>query len=149
MPAVTPTSTFQTSGPGSLLGKYKLTGKLGAGGMGIVFAAEHQRLGRKVAIKLLKPEYGSDSRQAKRFQAEAKLVSRIGHPNIVEVYDFGQLFDGAHYFVMELLEGENLRQRQAQRPLSDAEIMAVFVPLIAAVQAAHNINVVHRDLKPD
>src|SRR5262245_2361705 len=128
--ALTPTSTFQTSGPGSLLGKYRLTGKLGAGGMGIVFAAEHQRLGRRVAIKLLKPEYGSDSRQAKRFQTEARLVSRIGHPNIVEVYDFGHLPDGSHYFVMELLEGITLRKRLSEKPLSDAEIMAIFVPLI-------------------
>lgn len=144
-----PTATFTAIGPGTHLGKYRLAERLGVGGMGVVYAAEHLRLGRRVAVKLLKPEFGADSTQAKRFQAEARLVSSLGHPNIVEVYDYGQLPDGCLYYVMELLDGQTLQRRLAQRPLSDAELLAVFAPLLSAVQAAHQVGAVHRDLRPE
>jgi serine/threonine-protein kinase len=84
-----------------------------------------------------------------RFQREAELVTKLGHPNIVAVYDFGQSPTGAPYFVMELVSGQTLRQRLEQGPLSDDEIIAIFAPLLSAVAAAHTAGVVHRDLKPE
>ncbi len=84
-----------------------------------------------------------------RFQMEAELVTKIGHPNIVAVYDFGRLADGCLYYVMEMISGESLRSRLSRGPLSDPEIVEVFAPLLSAVRAAHDIGVVHRDLKPE
>ncbi len=80
---------------------------------------------------------------------EAELVTKIGHPNIVAVYDFGRLGDGCLYYVMEMISGESLRARLSRQMLSDAELVEVFAPLLSAVRAAHDIGVVHRDLKPD
>src|SRR4051812_20329682 len=80
---------------------------------------------------------------------EAELVTRIGHPNIVAVYDFGRLADGCLYYVMEKIAGESLGSRLRRGTLSDQEIVEVFGPLLSAVRAAHEIGVVHRDLKPD
>src|SRR4051812_34965950 len=93
------------------LGKYVVTEKLGEGGMGVVFAGVHEALGREVAIKLLRAEYASNVQVVPRFQAEAEAVSRIGHANIVAVYDFGRLPDGALYYVMERVRGLTLADR--------------------------------------
>ena len=136
-------------GEGTELGRYRLIRKLGEGGMGVVYEAEHRELGRKVAIKVLRTGTTSSDIQAARFQREAELVSRIGHPNIVEIYDFGRTSDGNLYFVMELLHGESLRSRLRTRPLSDREIAEIFAPLLSAIAAAHSQGIVHRDLKPD
>ena len=132
-------------GEGTELGRYRLIRKLGEGGMGVVYEAEHRELGRKVAIKVLRTGTTSSDIQAARFQREAELVSRIGHPNIVEIYDFGRTSDGNLYFVMELLHGESLRSRLRTRPLSDREIAEVFAPLLSAIAAAHSQGIVHRD----
>ena len=77
------------------------------------------------------------------------MVSRIGHPNIVEVYDFGHTDDGCLYYVMEILDGESLRARIRRGLLSDQEIASTFAPLLSAVAAAHALGIIHRDLKPD
>ena len=117
--------------------------------MGTVYAALHERLGREVAVKILRPDLCSHLESAARFQREAELVSRIGHPSIVAVYDFGRAADGSLYYVMELVAGRTLRARLEEGPLSDEEIAAVMAPLLSAVHAAHGVGVVHRDLKPD
>ncbi|HMU37651.1 MAG TPA: protein kinase [Pseudomonadota bacterium] len=136
-------------GEGSELGRYRLLQKLGEGGMGVVFLAEHRDLGRTVAIKVLRTGAFHTEVQATRFQREAEMVTRIGHPNIVEVYDFGRTDDGSLYYVMELLNGESLRSRLRRSPLSDDEISTTFAPLLSAIGAAHDLGIIHRDLKPD
>lgn len=133
-------------GPGTVVGKYRLTGHLGNGAMGVVFSAVHEALGRQVAIKFLRREFTVSAELVMRFQREAELVSRIGHPNIVAVYDAGTTEDGSLYYVMERLQGEALAERLARAPLQDAEIGEVFSALASAVKAAHAIGVVHRDL---
>lgn len=147
-----PASTSATSeelGPGAVLGKYRVNARLGEGAMGVVYAAVHERLGRPVAIKVLRRELSENTELSGRFQMEAELVTKIGHPNIVAVYDFGRLADGCLYYVMEMISGESLRARLSRGTLGDAEIVEVFGPLLSAVRAAHDIGVVHRDLKPD
>lgn len=113
--------------------------------MGVVYEAEHLGLGRKVAVKVLRAGTASSDVQAARFQREAELVSRIGHPNIVEVYDFGRTVDGSLYFVMELLRGESLRARLRSGVLSDSEIAEIFAPLLSAISAAHALGIIHRE----
>ena len=133
-------------GPGSILGgKYRLLRVLGSGAMGTVYAALHEKLGRDVAIKVLNAELGQHGDALVRFQREAELVTKLGHPNIVAVYDFGQCPNKAPYFVMEVVSGQTLRHRLEQGPLGDDEIIAVFAPLLSAVAAAHSAGVVHRD----
>src|ERR1700712_4768027 len=138
------------SGSGSVLGgKYRLTQRLGDGAMGTVYAAVHERLGREVAVKILRADLCSHTESAARFQREAELVTRLGHPNIVAVYDFGHAADGGLYYVMERIAGRTLRERLDEGPLSDDEIVQVFAPLLSALQVAHGVGVVHRDLKPE
>jgi serine/threonine-protein kinase len=127
-------------------GKYRLTRRLGDGAMGTVFAAQHERLGREVAVKILRADLCSHVETAARFQREAELVTRIGHPSIVAVYDFGRADDGSLYYVMELIAGQTLRARLQQGPLSDDELVTVFAPLLSALAAAHGVGVVHRGL---
>ncbi len=137
-------------GPGSILGgKYRLDRVLGAGAMGTVYSAVHEKLGRDVAIKVLNSELGQHQEAMARFQREAELVTRLGHPNIVAVYDFGLCPNGAPFFVMEVVTGETLRKRLDRGPLSDDEVVSLFAPLLSAVGAAHAAGVVHRDLKPE
>jgi serine/threonine protein kinase len=116
--------------------------------MGTVYAAEHEHLGRAVAVKILHADLTLNPDQAKRFLREAELVAQLRHPNIVTAYDFGQTDDGSLYYVMERLNGETLRARLNRSPLSDGEIREVFLPLLAALQAAHKSGIVHRDIKP-
>jgi len=141
--------TASQLGPGSILGKYRISKRLGEGGMGVVFAAVHTKLGRSVAIKVLRRELCTAQEQLLRFQREAELVTRIGHPNIVAVYDFGHIGDGSLYYVMELLSGESMRSRLNGGPLSEAELIDLFTQLLSAVRAAHEVGAVHRDLKPE
>ena len=142
-------SGMEVLSDGATLGKYRISKRLGEGGMGVVYAAMHERLGRPVAIKVLRRELSRNNEQSSRFQMEAELVTRIGHPNIVQVYDFGRLPDDSLYFVMEMIKGESLRDRLLKKPLSDQEVVQTFGPLLSALRAAHGIGVVHRDLKPD
>jgi len=96
---------------GNTIGNYKVTARLGEGGMGVVYLAEHPALGRKAAIKVLHPQMAADPQVVSRFFQEARASNAIRHPNIVDTYDFGTLADGASYIIMEYLEGENLRVR--------------------------------------
>ncbi|MSP62753.1 MAG: hypothetical protein EXR72_20965 [Myxococcales bacterium] len=135
---------------GQLIGKYRLTDKLGEGGMGVVFGGIHETLGRNVAIKVLRAEFAKNETVVRRFQQEAEAVSRIGHANIVAVYDLGQLADGSFYYVMERILGETLSDRLLSNPpMSAQEIVAVFSQICRALRATHSQNIVHRDLKPD
>jgi hypothetical protein len=135
---------------GQVLGKYRLTEKLGEGGMGMVFAGVHETLGREVAVKFLRPEVAMNPAAVARFRQEAEAVSHIGHPNIVSIYDFGQLADGSLYYVMERIPGESLASRIRRPPIMTAqELLSIFSQICRALAATHSLNIVHRDLKPD
>lgn len=126
---------------------YEVDAVLGQGGMGIVFRARHLKLGRLVAVKMsLAGSYASEH-ERERFRREAEAVAALRHPNIVQVYDVGDL-EGRPYFTMELMEGGSLAQRQASVPQSAREAATLVVSLAEAVHAAHQGGIVHRDLKP-
>ncbi|MER2564268.1 MAG: serine/threonine-protein kinase [Myxococcaceae bacterium] len=129
-------------------GAYAVETLLGEGTMGCVYRARHQTLGRKVAIKSLHPSLLNNASLVRRFLQEARLVNTINHPHIVEVYDFVEA-PGQVYAVMELLEGETLAHRLETKPLSLAEVLRLAEQLAEALEAAHALSVVHRDLKPD
>jgi eukaryotic-like serine/threonine-protein kinase len=131
-------------------GKYRLVRKLGEGGMGAVYAGEHTRITRTVAVKMLTSKMSGNEVVAQRFIQEAQAASSIGHPNIIEIFDFGEEPDGTHYMVMELLEGESLADRIRRRGrLPPGQAVAFAIQLLEGLQAAHEKGIVHRDLKPD
>ena len=121
---------------------------LGKGGMGAVYKARQKQLDRLVAIKILPPEVGSDSAFAERFSREARALARLSHPNIVAVYDSGQV-DGLYYFIMEYVDGVNLRQTIQAGRLKPQEALAIVPQICDALQFAHDGGVVHRDIKPE
>ncbi len=135
--------------PGTALGEYRIEAKIGQGGMGVVFSAVHPLIGKRAAIKILKKELCADPHQLERFIDEARVVNQIGHPNIVDVFAFGEMPDGRSYFVMEWLKGETLRARIARSQIGPIEIAQIVRPLARALEAAHEKGVIHRDLKPD
>ena len=135
--------------PGTKLGEYQIEAKIGQGGMGVVFSAFHPLIGKRAAIKILKRELCADPFTVERFVDEARVVNQIGHPNIVDIFAFGEMPDGRSYFVMEWLKGETLRARIARGPIEVAETCRVVRLLARALQAAHEKGVIHRDLKPD
>jgi tRNA A-37 threonylcarbamoyl transferase component Bud32 len=137
--------------PGTRVGEggtYRVMRKLGEGGMGAVFEAEHALTGKRVALKWMHPEVGAAPELAARFLREAQAAARVRHPNVVDVYDFGQDGDAA-YLVMECLEGETLGAALARGGLSPGEVIALLLPAMRATSAAHKQGVVHRDIKPD
>ena len=128
---------------------YEVTGLLGRGGMGAVWVAQHRRLpGKRVAIKVLLAG-GADPQALARFQREAEIASRIGHPNIVDVLDFNTLADGTPYQVLEFLDGESLGARLKRGALPLATVIDLTRQMGSALLAAHRAGVVHRDLKPE
>ena len=135
---------------GELLGSYRVLSLLGEGGMGRVYMAEHIKLGRKVALKLLRPEYAVKRDAVRRFFQEARAVNKIGHDNIVDITDLQEL-DGGTFIIMELLQGEDLAdlQRRCDAPMPLHRAMQIATQVCDALVAAHKMGVVHRDLKPD
>jgi Tol biopolymer transport system component len=132
---------------GTTLGPYRITGSLGAGGMGEVWRAEDTRLGREVALKVLRGDRHEDPELRARFEREARTVATLAHPNICTLFDVGE-HEGRHYLVMERLEGETLADRLARGPLPVAEAVAVARQIAGALAAAHERGIIHRDLKP-
>ncbi len=134
----------------TLHGTYVLERLLGRGGMGAVWRAKHARLPRPVAIKVLHEQAYESEELLLRFRREAEITSQLGHPHIVEVFDFNVLDDGRAYLVMELLEGQNLRERLRRGPpLEFSEAMRILEQMSSALAHAHRAGVVHRDLKPE
>jgi eukaryotic-like serine/threonine-protein kinase len=134
---------------GQLLdGRYQILHKLGEGGMGEVYAAQHVRLGKAVAIKLLRHEIVSNLEAVKRFEQEAKSASSIGHRNIIGILDSGELPDGRIYLSMELLEGAPLNELIKQ-PLPPERLLNILIQTGHGLAAAHKSNIVHRDMKPE
>jgi serine/threonine protein kinase len=134
---------------GSRVGSYEVIDRLGAGGMGEVYRARDTRLGRTVALKVLRS--GADGELLHRLDREARAASALNHPNIVQIYDVGDAADGAgaHYVVMEYVEGETLRRRLARGPLSLEETLDLGAQLADGLSKAHRAGIVHRDLKPE
>lgn len=133
---------------GSILGNYKLQALIGQGGMGRVFKARHVRLGRTVAIKVLDSRHSRQEDMVKRFFREAQVINEISHHNIVDVTDF-LVSDGHAYCVMEYLVGQSLGELLKRRYVPVAETLRIMRQVADALQAAHDHDVVHRDLKPD
>lgn len=134
---------------GAMLGEYRVLAPLGTGGMGVVYRGEHPVIGRPVAIKLLRREYANDPDHARRFLEEARSLSIARHPNIIDVFSFGETPAGDAFLVMELLEGQSLEQLLAERaPLSAKETLSICMPMLSGLGAAHAAGVIHRDLKP-
>jgi len=134
--------------PGTRLGPYELVALIGAGGMGEVYRARDQRLGRDVAVKVLPASFAADPDRLRRFEQEARAVAALNHPNILGVHDLGQQ-DGTPYMVCELLEGETLRAILARGPLSHRKAIDYAIQTAHGLAAAHGKDIAHRDLKPD
>src|SRR5262245_44020881 len=136
---------------GRRLGPYQILALIGAGGMGEVHLALDTRLGRKVAVKLLLAEFTADAERLRRFEQEARAASALNHPNIITVYEIGEI-EGRRFIVTEYVEGETLRQRMArapQRRIGLSETLEIAVQVAAALQAAHEGGITHRDIKPE
>jgi hypothetical protein len=135
--------------PGTRIGSYEVLDRLGTGGMGAVYRARDTRLGRTVALKLLRP--GADPELLHRLDREARAASALNHPNIVHIYDVGVAAGqaGEHYVVMEYVEGETLRRRLSRGPLPIPELLDLGAQLADGLANAHRAGVVHRDLKPE
>ena len=131
-------------------GKYVLDSVIGTGAIGIVFKASHADLGRTVAIKVLHPRYRDDPALLEVFRAEARAASQLEHPNVARVYDYGQEPDGLVYIVMEYLSGYTLGSVLSVRgKLATARAVEVMMQVCAGLTAAHDHDIVHRDVKPD
>jgi len=130
--------------------RYHVVKKLGEGGMGQVYLAEHVKMGRRSAIKVMNPSMVHDPDAVARFNREASNASRITHPNVCAIYDFGETPEGLIYLAMEFIEGEPLTDLLAREgALKVGRAVAIFMQVAHALQAAHDLGIVHRDLKPD
>jgi serine/threonine-protein kinase len=135
---------------GSVVGeRYRIVSRIGVGGMGAVYRAEHTNMRRDFAIKVLLPELGGKDEFARRFEREAESASRLQHPNIIAVTDFGRTADGALFLAMEFLAGQSLSQIIARGPLPKDLALRIIRQILRGLDHAHGAGVVHRDLKPD
>jgi eukaryotic-like serine/threonine-protein kinase len=132
---------------GTAISHYRITGKLGTGGMGVVYEAEDTRLPRKVALKFLPEELAQDADAVRRFRREAETIALLNHPQICTIYDFGD-HDGRSFIAMECVEGVNLKTYMARKTIETPEVVDIAVQITRALEAAHDKGVVHRDIKP-
>ena len=146
-------SCFRTGGrgDGGLVGQtlshYRITSAIGAGGMGEVYRATDTTLGRDVAIKVLPPEVAHDPERLGRFRREAHLLAPLNHPNIAAIYGLEEA-DGKPFIALELVEGEDLKERLARGAIPVDEALEIAQQIAEALEEAHNKGIVHRDLKP-
>jgi tetratricopeptide (TPR) repeat protein len=132
---------------GHQVGRYRLLREIGGGGMGTVYEAEDTQLGRRVAVKLLPPEYSRDRRAKERFLREARAAAAVDHPNLCTVHDAGES-EGRLYIVLSFYEGETLRDRIRRGPLPLADAREVAIQVARGLARAHEAGIVHRDIKP-
>src|SRR5688572_6036577 len=133
---------------GRTAGHYKILSQLGAGGMGEVYLAHDTRLGRQVALKLLPSYFTRDGERLRRFQQEASAASRLNHPNILTIYEVGQV-DSTQYIATEFIDGLTLRDLLTQKRIEIGEALDVAMQVASALSAAHGAGIVHRDIKPE
>src|SRR5215470_1021109 len=131
---------------GQTLGNYKITHKLGAGGQGEVYKATDNKLGRTVVVKVLPAELTVKETNLKRFEREARLASALDHPNICTIFDLDEA-DGTHFIAMQYVEGKNVRQLVAGRPLELKTAVLIGLQVADALAAAHSRGIIHRDIK--
>src|SRR5215471_13990518 len=134
---------------GGTVAQYKVLAFLGRGGMGEVYLAQHARLGRKVALKLLPVSLKHDEDRLRRFEREARSASALNNPNVCVIYEVGETDDGRPFIAMEYVEGSTLRRRFTQGPLTLATAIDIASQIGSALAAAHQAGVVHRDIKPE
>ena len=152
-------TSYLPEAPDPLLGatiadRYKVIKKLGEGGMGAVYLAQHMVLEKHVALKVLHGEFARKQDLVERFMQEAKAASRIRHENVIDISDFGATPDGLVFFAMELLQGHDLHEEIARARLSGhllpwSRTKKIFLQICAALSAAHARGIIHRDLKPE
>jgi Tol biopolymer transport system component len=133
---------------GKTLSHFRITAKLGEGGMGAVYRAEDTKLGREVAIKVLPEEFTANPDRLARFEREARALAALNHPNIAGIYEVGEAETGLHYLVMELADGEDLAARLSRGSIPVDEALPLALQIAGALEAAHEKGIVHRDLKP-
>src|SRR6202047_5507694 len=134
---------------GIKLGSYEIVSSLGAGGMGEVYRARDENLGREVAVKVLPKELASDPDRLRRFEQEARAAGALNHPNILAVYGFSTTGEHAPYLVTELLQGQTLRERLQQGEIPVRKAVEFALQTARGLAAAHARGIVHRDLKPE
>ncbi|MBK5293983.1 MAG: serine/threonine protein kinase [Acidobacteriia bacterium] len=132
---------------GSLLGRYRITGKLGAGDMGEVYQAEDTRLGRSVAIKLLPASLAGDEERMARLEREARVLASLNRPNIAAIYENGET-EAARYLVLKLIPGRTLAEAASKNGLPPDEVIEICRQITTGLEVAHEKGVVHRDIKP-
>src|SRR5437867_6399105 len=133
---------------GQTIGHYKISKRIGTGGMGDVYLATDITAGRKAALKLLPTRFTSDAARLKRFQQEERALVGLNHPNILTVYEIGE-HHSTHYIASELIEGETLRQRLERGRIEAGEAVDVAIQVASALAASHETGIVHRDIKPE
>src|SRR6266853_4499365 len=133
---------------GQMIGHYKISKRIGSGGMGEVYLASDISAGRKAALKLLPTQFAGDAGRMKRFQQEARAVAGLNHPNILTIYEVGA-DSSLRYIASELIEGETLRQRLGRESMQLSEAVEIAIQVAGALAAAHEAGVVHRDVKPE
>lgn len=135
---------------GQKIGNHRLTKRIGVGGMGVVYLAEHINLGKKYAVKFLHPQFASDEEVVERFRREAQVISQLDHENIIRETDFGWLDGVGFYLIMEYLQGDTLKDVIREgNGLTISRVIKVFEQLMDALDEAHTQSVIHRDLKPE
>ena len=132
---------------GTTVSHYRIVGKLGVGGMGVVYEADDTKLPRRVALKFLSQELVGDAEASRRLQREADTIALLNHPNICTIYEIDE-HDGGRFIAMERVNGQNLKLHMARKTLPDQEIVDIARQVALALQAAHEKGIVHRDIKP-
>ncbi|HEX4901156.1 MAG TPA: serine/threonine-protein kinase, partial [Pyrinomonadaceae bacterium] len=133
---------------GQMVGPFRISDVIAAGGMGEVYLADDTRLGRKVALKLLPPQFTVNADRVRRFELEARAASALNHPNIVTIHEIGET-DDLHFIATEFVAGQTLREHMRKTRMTVGEVLDIGVQIASALQAAHDAGIVHRDIKPE
>lgn len=133
---------------GTIINQYKIISAIGKDGMGEVFLAQDTKLDRKVALKILPPEFAEDKDRMSRFVREAKSASALNHPNIITIYEIGES-DGTHFIATEFIDGKTLNDYKKANPLNYKSALEIAIQVASALDETHHAGIVHRDIKPD